>query len=194
MAEILDAVADSPKKGRRIKQAIIALLLFVALGGGGAVAGYFATNAVNADPDAEQELNKPKLVSKDGGAIAMTWADLKGKNRTSKIAESKLQATYYPIEEPFTSNLKNSQNFAQLSISIGTYYDEQVVENIQEHETAIRSAILMTLAEQEMDAISTHSGKQMLQLLLTDAINQVLDKKAGFGGVNNVYFTSFVVQ
>ena len=194
MAEVLETIIDSPPKGRRIKRTITALLLLVTLSGGGAVAGYFAAGAIHVDPDAEEELNKPKLVSKDGGSITTTLADLAGEKRTPKYTESKLQATYYPIEEPFTSNLKNSNNFAQLSISVATYYDERVLENIREHETAIRSAILLTLAEQEIDALSTHNGKQMLQQLLTDAINKVLDEKTGFGGINNVYFTSFVVQ
>ena len=67
------------------------------------------------------------------------------------------------MKEPFTSNLKNGSGFAQLSISIATYYDEQVLRNIEEHETAIRSAILMTLAEQDNAALGTPQGKQMLQ-------------------------------
>lgn len=194
MSEVLDTIIDSPKKGGRIKKTIIGMSLLVILGGGGAAAGYFASGAIHADPDAQQELNKPQLVSKDGGTITVTLVNLKGEKRSSKVNESTLQATYYPMEEPFTSNLKNSNNFAQLSISIATYYDERVLENIREHETAIRSTILLTLAEQEVDALSTHQGKKMLQQLLTDAINNMLDEKTGFGGINNVYFTSFVVQ
>lgn len=194
MSEVLDTIIDSPKKGGRIKKTIMGMSLLVILGGGGAAAGYFASGVIHADPDVQQELNKPQLVSKDGGAITMTLASLKGEKGSPKFSESKLQATYYPMEEPFTSNLKNSHNFAQLSISIATYYDERVLENIREHETAIRSTILMTLAEQEVDALSTHQGKKKLQQLLTDAINNMLDEKTGFSGINNVYFTSFVVQ
>lgn len=194
MTEVLDARPDSPKRGRRIGRAILVVLVLVTLGGGGAVAGYFAAGAINTDPDTEQQLNKPKLMSKDGSPITMALADLKAEKQAPKISKSTLQATYYPIEDPFTSNLKNSNNFAQLSISIATYYDERVLENIREHETAIRSSVLMTLAEQEVDTLSTHQGKQVLQQLLTDIINKVLDEKAGFGGVDNVYFTSFVVQ
>lgn len=194
MAEAIEVGPDSPKKSRKAKKIIIAMMLLLILGGGGVVAGYFASSAIHAVQGGQEDLDKPKLVSKIEPTIASKLADLKGDKRAPEFKESSFKATYYPIEAPFTSNLKNSNSFAQLSISIATYYDERVLENIQEHETAIRSTILLTVAEQDIITLSTPQGKQMLQELLTEAINQVLEEKAGFGGVNNVYFTSFVVQ
>ena len=40
----------------------------------------------------------------------------------------------------------------------------------------------------------TGEGKQLLQRDLTDAINQVLRDKEGFGGIDNVYFSNLVIQ
>ncbi|GAA0469236.1 hypothetical protein GCM10009096_07710 [Parasphingorhabdus litoris] len=153
-------------------------------------AGYFMANGFGWQKDTA----KPQLVAKEKTALPVGLSDLKGDRRAPKFTERAFKATYYPIEGPFTSNLKHSNSFAQVSISIATYYDDRVLENIREHETAIRSAVLMTLAEQETEMLSTQAGKHQLQGVLTSTINKVLEEKTGFGGVNNVYFTSFVVQ
>ena len=38
------------------------------------------------------------------------------------------------------------------------------------------------------------AGKEKLQQRLTKAINEALEEREGFGGVDNVYFRSFIVQ
>jgi flagellar FliL protein len=194
MADAVEAEIENPKNGRRTGKTIILIVVLLTLGLGGLVAGYFAANVIAADPDYLRKQNEPELVLRDGGSMATTLARITGDQPKSEFQESAYKATYYPMKEPFTSNLKNSTSFAQLSISIATYYDEQVLHNIEEHETAIRSAILLTLAEQENAALNTPQGKQMLQKILTRAINKVLKEKTGFAGAHNVYFTSLVVQ
>ncbi|MBL0914478.1 MAG: flagellar basal body-associated FliL family protein, partial [Sphingopyxis sp.] len=73
-------------------------------------------------------------------------------------------------------------------------YDGKVITNIKRQQVPIRSAVLMVLAEQDPALLSTSQGKQLLQRQLTNAINDVLREKEGFGGVDNVYFTSLVIQ
>jgi flagellar FliL protein len=65
---------------------------------------------------------------------------------------------------------------------------------MKKHELAIRSAMLAVLAETpEEDAYSV-AGKERLQKRLTASINTVLTDTEGFGGVDAVYFRSFLVQ
>jgi len=45
----------------------------------------------------------------------------------------------------------------------------------------------------EMQLIDVR-GKEELQQRLTKAMNEVLEEREGFGGVENVYFRSFIVQ
>ncbi|GAB5481241.1 MAG: hypothetical protein Pars92KO_09980 [Parasphingorhabdus sp.] len=195
MADAVEAEIENTKSGRRTGKTIILIIVVLTLGLGGLVAVYFAANVIAADPDYLRKQNEPELVLRDGGGVmATTLARITGDQPKPEFQESAYKATYYPMKEPFTSNLKNSTSFAQLSISIATYYDEQVLHNMEEHETAIRSAILLTLAEQENAALNTPQGKLMLQKILTKAINKVLKEKTGFAGAHNVYFTSFVVQ
>ena len=98
------------------------------------------------------------------------------------------------MEKDFTANLKDSAHFIQVGVAISTPYDNTVIEHLKTNEIAVRSAILMTLGEASEDQVFTSLGKRQLQVRLAKAINDTLKQKEGFGGVGNVYFTSFVVQ
>jgi flagellar FliL protein len=65
---------------------------------------------------------------------------------------------------------------------------------LKKHELAVRSAMLSVLADTPADDIETIEGKEKLTKRLTAAINQVLTKEEGFGGVDDVYFKTFLVQ
>lgn len=107
---------------------------------------------------------------------------------------SAYQATYYQMPAPYTSNLADTDSLMQISLAISTYYDARVIGGIKAHETALRSAILMLLAQEREQDIATPEGKRALQKKLTDLINRTLREKTGYSGVDNVYFTNFVIQ
>jgi flagellar FliL protein len=65
---------------------------------------------------------------------------------------------------------------------------------LKKHELAIRSAILVVLADTPDTDAHTAQGKDHLQTRLTAAINKVLTEAEGYGGVDQVYFRSFLVQ
>jgi flagellar protein FliL len=104
------------------------------------------------------------------------------------------QATYFQLQAPFTSNMSDTDAFAQISVAVSTYYDYRVIAAVKQHETPIRSQVLMMLAQQPQEVLDTPQGKQMLQKKIRDVVNDVLKQKTGYGGVDNVYFTNFVIQ
>ncbi len=104
------------------------------------------------------------------------------------------KVSYYPIEESFTSNLKDGEGLVQIGIGVSTYYDERVFQNVERHQMAIRSAVLLTLADEDASELASPGGKEELKADLKGAINSVLKAKEGFGGIDDVYFTSFVMQ
>lgn len=179
------------KKGGKMKKLMLFLVAMVVIGGGGIGAGLWATQAgyfgqqANAKP---VDPNMPQLVAREGVKAAATIA--KGKRPDPRL----YQASYYPIEETFTSNLRDGSEMIQVSIGVSTYYDEKVTEAVALHEMAVRSSILLTLSNQDALGISTPGGKLVLKKDLKRAINEVLDAKEGFGGIDDVYFTSFVIQ
>ena len=54
--------------------------------------------------------------------------------------------TYYEFPGNFTTNLKGSKKFLQISVG-STQYDEQVMANVDSHQLALRSEILTIMSE-----------------------------------------------
>lgn len=185
------------KKGGMKKMLVIGVGVLVLVGGGVGAGLYAAGFGLGGHKEGPKEdPNKPKLVAKageEGHDVKVPVTVGKGLG-DEKFDRSKFQATYYPIENPFTSNLRDSDGFMQIGLGVATYYDERVIEHLKNNEMPVRSAVLMTLADQDGFVISTPEGKKQLQKELKDAINQVLVSREGFGGIDDVYFTSFIIQ
>jgi flagellar FliL protein len=107
---------------------------------------------------------------------------------------SEFRTTYYTFKDDFTSNLRDSTGLVQLSLAASTRRDGRVLMWLKEHELAIRSRILVEIANTSEEDVISPAGKLALQKRLTKAINDVLVEHEGFGGVDDVYFRSFIVQ
>lgn len=194
-----------PKKRGKLKIALLTLTGAALLIGGGVGAGVYASHALLQAGPAEDP-SRPKLVqrsengdisaSPEGGESkepAPKFGTVSVTNDRVTVDPRKFEVTYVPLDQPFTANLANG-GIIQVGLSFATYYDHRVVENIKRQTVPIRSAALMVLAEQDPAVLSTSRGKQALQQQLTAATNKVLREKEGFGGVDNIYFTSLVIQ
>jgi flagellar protein FliL len=178
MSDDVKTEKKSKKKGALHK--MLPILIGLILGGAGVGGGLYAMKpeafAAHTGGPPKQDPDAPQKVKREGGA------------------EGSYAASYFAISQPFTSNLKDSTQFVQLSISLGTFYDETFVEALKTHEMALRSAALLTVADQNYDAVSTIEGKQKLAALLKDRLNKTLKERGEIDGIDTVYFTSFVVQ
>ena len=119
-----------------------------------------------------------------------------GPKKIPKITpeEEIFATTYYEFPGNFTTNLKESKKFLQISLGVSTQYDEQVMANVDSHELGLRSEILTIMSTFSPADIAGREGKQKLADSLKEGINNTLVKVEGFGGVENVHFTSFVLQ
>ena len=198
-----DKEEAAPKKKGKFKKLLMIGVGAIVLIGAGAGAGiYFGALSAH---EAKPEDNYPKLVLRgnEDAAAAGEGEDKEAPlkvgtvsvpNDKFKVDPKKYEVTYYPITDAFTTNLADGSGFLQVGISLSTFYDGKVINNIKRQAVPIRSVVLMVLAEQDPALLSTSQGKQRLQRQLTGAINDVLRDKEGFGGVDNVYFTGLVIQ
>lgn len=199
-----DNVEGAPKKKGKFKKLLIIGVAAITLIGAGAGAGiYFGALSAH---ESKPEDHFPKLVLRTEGEAEAAEGEGEGKeappkvgtvsvpNDKFKVDPKKYEITYYPIADSFTTNLADGSGFLQVGISLSTFYDGKVINNIKRQAVPIRSVVLMVLAEQDPALLSTSQGKQRLQRQLTAAINDVLRDKEGFGGIDNVYFTSLVIQ
>ncbi|WP_340267392.1 flagellar basal body-associated FliL family protein [Sphingobium mellinum] len=208
------------KKGGGMKTILLVVIAMV-LGGAGAAGGLYAAGFFSAKEEGPKEdPNKPVLVLAGESAEDVAKAHgggggggegghggggtphvptsvhvpAKGIDLPSPANPAAYQATYFQLQTPFTSNMSDTDAFAQISIAMSTYYDMRVIEAIKAHEMAIRSQILMLLAQQPEAMLLTPEGKRQLQGRIKGVINDVLKQKTGYGGIDNVYFTNFVIQ
>jgi len=68
------------------------------------------------------------------------------------------------------------------------------VDFVYKHEMAIRSAIIMEVSSHQQDQLVTVADKQKLADSLKTRMNQVLTGYEDFGGIEEVFFTEFVIQ
>lgn len=216
--------AKPPKKKGKSMKMFLLLGVVLIIGGAGTAGGLYAAGMFGGgheegpkiDPDRPQlvllgenpEEIAAKFAHEAGGEAEAGKGHASGghesKGHDGKASKgidlpspgdpSEYQATYFQVQAPFTSNLTDTDSFAQISIAVATYYDNRVIQAMTTHEMAIRSAILMMLAQQGAMDLSTPQGKEALQTYLKTIINGVLKQKTGFGGIDNVYFTNFVIQ
>jgi flagellar FliL protein len=190
-----DTKTDAPKKKGKMGKIIIAAAAVLLIGGGGAAAGMYVAHS-----GAKAEDHGPKLVPKEKQKRVAEGGEGKDEKATvgsappSGTGGEKYASNYYPMDKEFTSNLQDSVHLIQVGVAVSTPYDDSVIANLKTNDIAVRSAILMELGNTTEDQVFSADGKKGIQTRLVRAINGVLQAKEGFGGISNVYFTSFVVQ
>ncbi|WP_374526875.1 flagellar basal body-associated protein FliL [Novosphingobium sp.] len=196
MSDKKDKVAK-PKKGKGMLVKAVGGVALIAAGGGGTFALVQSGMIGGGKEQAKKEDNTPKLVRKgeeDPYAPKAEGKEGEGPAEVDGEGGSEYKTSYYNFTEDFTSNLKNSSALVQISLACSTRRDGRVLMWLKKHELAIRSEILVVLADTPEEDAFTPEGKQRLQKRLTAAINKVLTNTEGFGGVDEVYFKSFLVQ
>lgn len=189
-------VSDSAEPKKSKKGLLLKILLGVAMlgvGGGGAV-GLMAAGIVGGG-HGEDEPEGPGLVRK--GAEDPYLVAGEKKDAVEVVhgdGGSKYRTAYFNFTDSFTSNLKNSPALVQVSLTASTQRDGRVLMWLGEHELALRSRVLVELADTDEASINSDVGRTQLQKRLTDAINHELERLEGFGGVDNVMFTQIIVQ
>ncbi len=108
--------------------------------------------------------------------------------------ETVFLTTYYEFPGNLTTNLRGSRKFIQLGIAVSTQYDDTVMANVDAHQLALRSEILTAMSAFGEEAVDGVQGRTNLAIAIRDAINTKLEQLEGFGGIEGVHFSNFVIQ
>lgn len=173
MAETAAAAPGPRRQGlMRVLMLIAMFAAGIAAGGGGAVIA----------------------LSQLGGIAALTGGATAPKAHAEPAPAAPAKLDYIELENAFTSNLIDTGRYLQLRIAVSTKGGPTVVAAMTEHKLAIVSAILAVLGEAGEADVADRVAKERLRANVRAAINDVLRRKAGTAGVDEVYFTSLVVQ
>lgn len=190
------AEEESKKKINLKKIALFGLGPIVLIGVGLGV-GAFLFMPTQTPVEQVEELIEKKL--KQAGQLPSEEDDTESAGEPQKVfkdtpSTDTFVTSYYTFPDNFTTNLKGSKAFLQVSVGVSTQYDETVIENVELHQLALRSEILGAVSEFTVEQVEGKVGRDDLADNIKNAINIRLEELEGFGGVEGVFFTSFVLQ
>jgi flagellar FliL protein len=190
-------VAEEPKKKSPIVLIIagvvglIVLIIAVVLG------TLFLTGYFNPKPVVDAE--HAEAAADGHGAADGGHGDKKGDAKPSKKTKdtpelTRFEYTYLQIEREFLVNVSGSKKVMSVQLAVMTHYDDRVFENVKKHDFAIRSAVMDVMRQTVETELPKPDFRKDLGVKIRDAMNTLLEKYEDFGGIEEVMFTSFIVQ
>lgn len=133
------------------------------------------------------------LVLSAGGAGA--WLMLGSKSGHSETKKEPVKPPVFIVLDVFTSNLQPEagEQFLQVNMTLQVA-DLSDLETIKTYMPLTRSRILLLLSSKKASDILSAEGKMKLATEVAHAVNQPFSKGLPATKVDNVLFTSFVVQ
>lgn len=104
---------------------------------------------------------------------------------------------YFEIEEPFTINFLNQsrEKIRYLQIRVALKSDDPTIINDAEMNLPmIQDALRLLFTDQDYQTISSVAGREQLQQQALEKIRGILAEETGSDGLEQVYFTRFILQ
>jgi len=152
----------------------------------------FLTGAFDRDNEIIQRLNA--IEGGDAVSRLMPEANEDGPQLLQLPDTNRLDTLYHQFVPAFTVNVSNSRKVMQLNLTLSTHYDEMVIDNVIKHELAVRSAILEYLSFVTEEETLEIGFRQKVGDELALVINAELERNEGFGGIERILFTEFLMQ
>jgi len=169
MAEVEEG---TEKKSSKMMIIIIALVVLVAAGGG---AYYFmfmgGESTVEEGEEAKEVEAEPEEEDVD------------------------TELTYFEMAKPFVVNFPKRSGISLLQVSIALSVEGiTTAELLKKNEPMIRNNLLMLISGQDPQELKTVEGKEKLVELIHKEVDKVMKKIGSKNKVQDVFFTSFVMQ
>ena len=107
---------------------------------------------------------------------------------------AKTASVYYAIDPPLVVNFEDGSvvRFLQISMEIMAH-DEKTIDSVQKNIPLIRNNLLLLMSNRNYQSMMSREGKESLrQEALTEI--RAVQKKEGSPDIDDLLFTSFVVQ
>ena len=185
-----EAGSEEPKKKKPILLivgiVVLAIVLMVGIAFGTLYfSGYYEKKAELAAMDKLEELEAAATKAKD---------EAPAKLKKEAPEATRFEKNYFQVEKELMTNITGSKKVMVVQIAVMTHYDSRVFDNIKKHEFALRSAMLDLMRQTTEAEASKPEFRKELAVKLKDIMNALLEEYEDFGGVEEVMFTSFVMQ
>jgi len=105
------------------------------------------------------------------------------------------EAKYVKLGESFVVNFMAGDQIRYLQVTIEVMtHDPAVPGAIETHLPVIRNNLVMLFSGLDYKTLSTVEGKQKIREEALHEVQKILEKRTGTLGIDDLYFTSFVMQ
>ena len=118
-----------------------------------------------------------------------------GVAKDGKPAKPKEPPLYFAFDPPLVVSFQDqaAMRFLQVTVEV-MGRNEETVAAVKTHMPVLRNNLLMLLGGQSIPELSTRDGKEKLRKEALAEVQRILKKNTGKPGIEDLYFTSFVVQ
>ncbi|MEA1868298.1 MAG: flagellar basal body-associated FliL family protein [Thermodesulfobacteriota bacterium] len=102
---------------------------------------------------------------------------------------------YFVLNPVFVTNLqdKNKQRYLQINVQVMAR-DSEAIEAVKLHMPVIRNNLTLLFSSKNSKELNNRSGIEKLREETLSEIHKILMENLGREGIEEVYFTSFVIQ
>ncbi|PWV63276.1 flagellar basal body-associated FliL family protein [Plasticicumulans acidivorans] len=182
MAKKEEAKAEAPAGGGKGKLILIIVLVVVVVLGGTLGALFFLGL-----------LKLPGAAAGEGGEAPAAHGA--AAHAPVVVARPSGPAQYQPLDPPFVVNFDQDGvlRYVQISLSVMAR-DKHALDLVKENDPQIRHQLIILFAGQSFADLESPTGKESLQKKVLETIQKILIEESGSPGIEEVYFTNFVMQ
>jgi len=170
MAQLEDIEQQGGEGKKSLKKLIIMIAAAVLLLAGGGGITFFLMKGDSAEKEQVEE------VEADEPAVAV-------------------EKLYFEISKPLVIDFPEGSAVQHGRITVSMLVEgPETIDVLKKNEPMIRNNLLMLIGAQDSNALNTREGKEALRKAMLDDVTAVLVKMAGKGQVDEIFFTSFVMQ
>jgi flagellar FliL protein len=185
-----EAGAEEPKKKKPIVKIIIIAVLAIVL----LVGVVFATLFFSGFYEKKAELEAEDKLEELEAAASKAKVEAPSKIKKEAPEATRFEKNYMQMEKELMTNITGSKKVMVVQIALMTHYDSRVFDNVKKHEFAMRSAMLDVMRQSTEADVAKPDFRKALAAKLKDVMNELLENYEDFGGIEDVFFTSFVMQ
>lgn len=158
--------------------------------------------------DGEEKKSPKKLIIIIAAALILlaaggggTFLLMKGdSSKGEKVAHEDdtavhVEKLYFDMSKPLVIDFPKGSAVKHGRITISMLVEgAETIDVLKKNEPMIQNNLLMLIGGQDSGVLNTGEGKEMLRKAILDDVTAVLVKMAGKGKVDEIFFTSFVMQ
>lgn len=113
----------------------------------------------------------------------------------SEVPAAPSPALYASLGEKFVVNLQSGgrQHYLQLAVS-AMAREHAALDALGVHAPLVRARLISLFGAQDFERLRTDEGRQALRAEVLATIRGILEAESGTPGVEEIYFTEFVLQ